>query len=684
MALALSDSTSVREALSCDLPLLRKQLRADVVAVYECPERRNGKSEARLTTFDCEDRKRDKLSQLPQVIDAVAGRSAVRSQKNATAHASGALGAYERTAGLRWVMLEPIRARDEQLGLLLVGGTAALADRESAAQRLLPLYTRLAGAAIAREDAETQLKASNTQLANILGSSTEYAILTTDLDFLLLHHNPLAEELLTAAASWAPGTHITDLVGAKQLKRGQLREAGAAVRREGFWETEIRLPGDGGPENVRVVSLAVSAMRDPDHESAARRSKPIGYLIFARDVTEQRQRERALLDSQRMESIGLLAGGIAHDFNNILMGILGYASLAQDLTEPDTSVRRMLRTIEQSAERAASLTSQLMAYASGGKLASVAVDVEQLVVETLNILGSNMPRSVTIHRDYADELPCVIGDPTQLQQVVMNLCLNAGEAIVERVRTEAAGQPSGDVWVSARPVRLRRGQQSVFGGGGLPLEGKFVLIQVRDNGSGMSDETMNRIFEPFFTTKFTGRGLGLSAVQGIIHNHGGALMVASQLGVGTTFSVYLPATARTASLAVETTISTLEGSETVLIVDDEQVARQLGLLTLANLGYQVLLAADGEEGLSVFRQMRDSINLIVLDLTMPGLSGQDVLMEIALLGGQVPILLTSGYDQNSVGDIGSGKYLTGFLQKPYTPEQLARAVREVLDRKPQG
>jgi CheY-like chemotaxis protein len=171
-------------------------------------------------------------------------------------------------------------------------------------------------------------------------------------------------------------------------------------------------------------------------------------------------------------------------------------------------------------------------------------------------------------------------------------------------------------------------------------------------------------------------------VQGIIHNHGGALLVTSKPGEGTTFSVYLPATARSAELVEPATVGALEGTETILIIDDEQVARQLGLLTLANLGYQVLLAADGEEGLSVFKQLRDSINMIVLDLTMPGLSGQDVLMEIALLGGQVPILLTSGYDQSSVGDVGGGKYLTGFLQKPYTPEQLSRAVREILDRSP--
>jgi CheY-like chemotaxis protein len=262
----------------------------------------------------------------------------------------------------------------------------------------------------------------------------------------------------------------------------------------------------------------------------------------------------------------------------------------------------------------------------------------------------------------------------------MNLCLNAAEAITERINQQPAGKGTGEIAITVRDTQLRN-QFEVFGANNEPLSGKFVLVQVKDDGTGMDETTLRRIFEPFFTTKFTGRGLGLAAVIGIIQNHGGGLHVTSKPGQGSTFSVYLPATRSYATpIEEQAPPLSLEGSETVLIIDDEAVARQLGLLTLANLGYQVLLAASGEEGLETYRQYQGQIGLVILDLTMQGLGGEEVLAELAMMDQPVPVLLTSGYDENMAGERAGSRYTTGFLQKPYTPEVLAKAVREVLDK----
>jgi nitrogen-specific signal transduction histidine kinase/CheY-like chemotaxis protein len=386
-----------------------------------------------------------------------------------------------------------------------------------------------------------------------------------------------------------------------------------------------------------------------------------------------------MLESQRMESVGLLAGGIAHDFNNILMGILGYASLAKDILGTEHDAYRMVNTIEQSAERAAALTSQLLAYARGGKLQTVPVDLELLISEMLNIIGSNIPKSITIQRDEKSDLPNIMADPSQIQQVIMNLCLNASEAIIEAMRLQPAGNLRGAIQLRTSVTSLSERPPGVFSGDDFSPQGDYVVLEVSDNGCGMDSATMQRIFEPFFTTKFTGRGLGLAAVQGIVRNHGGTMTVASTPGQGTTFVLYLPATQARAQQPVSTEMLPLEGDETVLIIDDEEVARQLGLLTLANLGYRVLLASNGDEGLEVYRQNMEEISLVLLDVTMPEMGGADVLASLSAMSRKVPVLLTSGYDESMVGSMTPVRYLSGFLQKPYTPEVLARAVREVLN-----
>jgi signal transduction histidine kinase/ActR/RegA family two-component response regulator len=553
------------------------------------------------------------------------------------------------------------------------GLLVAAADEHLSAKHVELMHGAVAllGIAAARVAEYQRLRESQAKLRTILRSSEEYAILTTDEEFHVVEQNASAVELFERDGT---GSDVADLVGAKGFSARSFGKIRSAVRRKGSWEGEFEIPAAAKGEPSRWLHLVITALRGDDNEALG------GYLIFARNVTETRQRERRLLDSQRMESVGLLAGGIAHDFNNILMGILGYASLAQDLVDTDHPARRMLTTIEQSAERAASLTSQLMAYCRGGKLTTAPIDVDQLLDETMNMLGSSLPSRVSVQRGQRGAASNVLGDPTQLQQVFMNLCLNAAEAIVEHLNQQPAGEGIGKIDITMRDVVLRKGQHEVFGANNEPLSGKFVLVQVRDNGIGMDETTLRRIFEPFFTTKFTGRGLGLAAVIGIIQNHGGGLVVTSKPGKGSVFNVYLPATKRYAMSIEDATPISLEGSETVLIIDDEAVARQLGLLTLANLGYQVLLASSGEEGLETYRRNQEQIGLVILDLTMQGMGGHEVLAELAMMEHPVPVLLTSGYDESVAGERIGSRYTTGFLQKPYTPEVMAKAVREVLDK----
>jgi CheY-like chemotaxis protein len=302
-----------------------------------------------------------------------------------------------------------------------------------------------------------------------------------------------------------------------------------------------------------------------------------------------------------------------------------------------------------------------------------------MIGDMLNIIGSNIPKTTVILREEGGGLPNVMADPSQIQQVIMNLCLNASEAITERQRREPASQIHGTIRLTTGTTRLDPPPPGLVHAEDFHPSGDYVFLRVEDDGCGMTRETCARIFEPFFTTKFTGRGLGLAAVHGIVRNHGGALAVQSEAGHGTTFTVFLPATVEQLEELIPEALLPLAGDETILIIDDEEVVRQLGVLTLANLGYQVLLAANGQEGLEVFHQHMDEISLVLLDLTMPGLDGAEVLAEISLLPRKVPVILTSGYDESSLSDLSQGRYLSGFLQKPYTPEVLARAVREILN-----
>jgi signal transduction histidine kinase len=425
---------------------------------------------------------------------------------------------------------------------------------------------------------------------------------------------------------------------------------------------------------VRVPTL-LSSIR------SALRARRRQYEV--RDYLIERKRsDEKLLQKQKLESLGVLAGGVAHDFNNLLTGILGNASLALDSLPPGSVVERMLEDVVHASERAAHLTRQLLAYAGKGRFMVEAIDLSEAVREISHLIRSSIPKNAQVHLDLASELPSIEADAAQIQQLVMNLVINAAEAIPEgrqgSVLVTTRLQEVDEKYIDRMPGQMNSPGEILTGE---IVPGEYVMLEVHDTGAGMDQETLDRIFDPFFTTKFTGRGLGLAAALGIVRGHKGALKVSSTPGRGSTFNILFPAmrAKQQPVKAVNLTAAESRGpSGTVLVIDDEEVVRRTAKATLENCGYEIVLAENGTEGVRLFRALANKVSLVLLDLTMPGIGGEDVLREIKITKPEAKVVLSSGYDELEVIQRFTGKGLAGFIQKPYTSAALATKVRGVL------
>ena len=393
-----------------------------------------------------------------------------------------------------------------------------------------------------------------------------------------------------------------------------------------------------------------------------------GGLIAWRDLSQRKQLEEKLRETAKLESLGVLAGGIAHDFNNLLTGILGNADLLMETIPPRAPEFSFADGIFKAAERAAALTQQMLAYSGRGRFVIQAVDLSAYIRETITLIEASIPKNVDLRLDLAPDLPRVDADTAQLQQLVMNLVVNGAEAI---------GEGGGRLSIT---TRLQAVDEAYIGTLRLPENvepGPYVVLDVQDTGCGMDEATVARIFEPFFTTKFAGRGLGLAAVQGIVRGHKGAIKVYSEPGKGTKFRVLLPAaTAAQPRFHEEpVAVTACAGGGTVLLVDDEPVVRQTGKAALERLGYRVIVAEDGRSAVELFRANPDGIRLIVLDMTMPGITGEEAMRQFREIDGAVPILLSSGFSEIEALSRFGGYRLAGFLQKPFTVAALAEKVK---------
>lgn len=394
----------------------------------------------------------------------------------------------------------------------------------------------------------------------------------------------------------------------------------------------------------------------------------VGVQALLRDITEKRVLELELASAQKMKSIGILAGGIAHDFNNILGGILGYASMIKSQTDKDSPFYKELEVIEASALRAADLTSRLLAFGREGVLEQKPLCLNSIVEEVLHLLSRTLGRGITIEKRLGESLPPVEGDATQLQQVILNICINASEAMPN----------GGTLTVTTRglpPERIPKGE-------GLPSRPEgCVLLSIKDTGLGMPPEIRERLFEPFFTTKKEGggTGLGLALVYSIVKQHRGFVEVESEPKHGTEFKIYLPISSKTEPPTPSPECQLKGGSETILMVDDDEVIRDLTAEILQKVGYTVHKAASGKEALLALKSQKGGVDLAILDMIMPGLEGGPTFERLRQLEPEIKILLTSGYNELSCPPGSLEKPGTAFIQKPYRVEELLTKVREVLE-----
>jgi signal transduction histidine kinase/CheY-like chemotaxis protein len=420
----------------------------------------------------------------------------------------------------------------------------------------------------------------------------------------------------------------------------------------------------------RLFDSHIVTVRDQHDE-------PERVVGTVRDVTDEvrADAERAQIaaqmqQAQKLESLGVLAGGIAHDFNNLLVGILGNASLALLDLPNESPVRDSVMEIEHAAQRAAELTRQLLAYAGKGRFVVEQVDCSQVVREMTALLRTAVSRNAQVSLQLEEALPAIEVDVTQLRQVVMNLITNASDAL-----PEAGGL-----------VVLRTGEQAVDAAyleGCVPgtdaAPGRHVFIEVSDEGSGMDAGTRARMFDPFFTTKFTGRGLGLAATLGIVRGHRGAIRVHSEPGQGTSIRLHFPARQQpTVPLASSPATRAWNGDGEVLVVDDEPSVRAVTRALLRRRGFTVTEAASGGEAVDIVRADPMRFRLVLLDLTMPGMSGEQTFRELRQLVPGLTVILMSGYNEQEVTRLFAGHDWAAFLQKPFRAEELDTTVQRVL------
>jgi nitrogen-specific signal transduction histidine kinase/CheY-like chemotaxis protein len=388
-----------------------------------------------------------------------------------------------------------------------------------------------------------------------------------------------------------------------------------------------------------------------------------GAVVTFFDITERKRFEEKLRHTQKLESLGVLAGGVAHDFNNLLVTILGNASFAKGMAGLDPRVAPLLQEIEIGARRAAELTKQMLDYAGQGRFTIESVDLCAVVREMTKLLKALIPKQVELHYHFQEGLPEIEADPAQLRQVVMNLITNGAEAI---------GDHAGRVVISVEQRYSSLPELETFLADGAAA-GTFLCLEVRDTGSGMSEETRARVFDPFFTTKFKGRGLGMAAVLGIVRGHHGGIRMESREGAGTRALVLLP-TKRKSDSAVESGAVSKRG--TILVVDDDDSVRAVAQRVLVAHGYHVIAAPNGAECLRIFERRENDINLVLLDVTMPEMSGFEALKRIRARGSRVPVLMSSGYDVLATGiDV---RQVSGILEKPYDVGQLLSAVESAV------
>jgi PAS domain S-box-containing protein len=504
---------------------------------------------------------------------------------------------------------------------------------------------------------------------NILFQYAPDAYYLTDLEGTFIDGNKAAEEMTGYEKHELIGQSFLNLnlLSPDELQRAALLLS-QNVSGKGTGPDEFALNRKDGRQVAAEISTYPVRIEDQ-----------LLILGIARDITERKraEEERRNLEAQvqhtqKLESLGILAGGIAHDFNNLLTGILGNAQLGLMSLSSSSPACKNIKEIEKASERAAELCNQMLAYSGKGKFVIEPINLNEIISEMTHLLELSKSKKAALRLNFADNLPAIEADATQIRQVIMNLITNASEAI---------GEENGVITITTGVMECEQAYLSeVFLDEELE-EGTYAFLEVSDSGCGMEKETANRIFDPFFTTKFTGRGLGLAAVLGIVRGHKGTIKIYTEPARGTTFKILLPAADKSAAAIRKEQVEGVDwrGSGTVLLADDEDVVRAAGESMLEQLGFKVLLAEDGREAIDIYREHASEVIFVLLDLTMPNVSGEEAFTEIRRVNNNARIILSSGYNEQEVSNRFVGKGLAGFIQKPYRYEALRDKIREVLN-----
>ncbi len=566
-----------------------------------------------------------------------------------------------RALDLRTLIYSAMYREGRLVGFLVGASFGKTVDLAPDALELVRAIGDLGALAVANAELLAESRKAEEHYRNIVETATEgIAILTPE--WTIRFANPQLATMLGYTVDEMLGREASTMMDPEDV--GRMREQHAR-----------RLAGELGPIHLRLRAKDGRALYVLSNACALHQDgTPSAVLVMLSDLTNLHKLEEKLQQAQKLESLGVLAGGIAHDFNNLLVSILGNAGIALMELPPESQARSVVEDVQTAALRAADLTKQLLAYSGKGRFVLTRLDLGRLVEEMAHLLSAVIGKGVLLNFRFVPNLPLVEGDATQLRQIVMNLITNASDAIGER---------SGIITIATSVVRADRDYLAdTYLDDGLE-PGDYVSLEVCDTGGGMSADTRAKIFDPFFTTKFTGRGLGLAATLGILRAHKGAIKVYSELGRGTTFRVLFP--------ALEATLEAREhdasrarpaagASGVVLVVDDEEGVRNVTRRILERAGFSVLTANDGRDGVELFRAREAEILLVVLDVTMPRMGGEEAFHELRRIRADVPVILSSGFSEQEATSRFAGKGLAGFLEKPFSPQTLLDKIHDTIGR----
>ncbi|MCY3412178.1 MAG: PAS domain S-box protein [Candidatus Heimdallarchaeota archaeon] len=447
----------------------------------------------------------------------------------------------------------------------------------------------------------------------------------------------------------------------KLLQRALSREEG---NEEPQAYESIGLKKSGEEFPMRVNMQRITYMGEP------------AIMGFFQDITEEKGAEeqnekimKQMMHTQKLESLGVLAGGIAHDFNNLLVGIMGNATLISSKLEEGNPLREYINQIEHTSKLASDLTRQMLAYSGRGQFLKEVISLKDLILEYDHLIRASISKTNELIYRLDDDLPLIEVDTTQIRQVLLNLVSNASESITHN---------QGVIIISLSKLKFNSGEaMKTFQ---IELKpGEYLLLEVQDNGAGIEQDIIERIFDPFYSTKFTGRGLGLAVVQGIIKGHSGAIKVSSEINKGTTFKVLIPVGENLKKVEKEEQVVTLNQRGRILICDDEKIVREVAANMLSDLGFEILYAIDGQHAVEMYDAHSHEIDLILLDLTMPKLSGEQVFKHIRKHDPHVKIIISSGFNEKEVVNRFSGKQFSAFLQKPYGYKDLIYLINQLMN-----